>query len=265
MSEETRGGAVLDAGATVTDYEAFFLEALAGEVERAPKPFTALDFSCGRGFTAMSLLPRLPPGSRIVAVGQDRSALNAFHAAIPPAMRPSIFIRKESAPRLPFADGAFDLAWANLATQRFHEEPKQLLRQIVRALRPPGQLLVATPLRETVTELRSAITPLVSSESGTAIRALLQEDTTLESADGWTEALEKAGVADVGITRSTLRVRLQKPVASHAVFLEHVLPMWLAEDNPYRKQVVSQLEDRLEGTLDIPVHLGCVYGRRGRD
>lgn len=262
---DARIGAVLDATATVSDYEAFFLETLAGEVERAPKPFTALDFSCGRGDAAMSLLPRLPPGSRIVAIGEDRAELNAFHDRIPPAQRPSIFIRKESALRLPFAEAAFDLAWASLATHSLREDPKQLLRQIVRALRPPGQLLVVTPLRETVTELRSAITPLVKSESETGIRAIIREDTALDSADGWLEAFEKAGATEVGVTRSTVTIRLAKPVAQHRVFVDHVLPMWLARENPYHKQVIAHLEEALEEPLEIPVHVACVYGRRGRD
>jgi len=245
-------------------YAELFVDQLAQQLERAPKPLIALDFACGRGISTRALHRKLPPGSRVVAIDQDRGELNIFHQELDDSLRSSIFIRKDSAPRLPFAESAFDLAWASLATSRLQDEPKQVLRQVVRSLRPPGQVLLATPLRETVVELRSAITPVIQSEDHSAVRALLQEDTQLASSGEWQEAFSKAGAADVGAARATFVLRIEKPVAQHPIFAQYVLPMWLYESNPYRKQVLAQLDARLEAPLDIRVHVACIYGRRGR-
>ncbi|MEO0814072.1 MAG: methyltransferase domain-containing protein, partial [Myxococcota bacterium] len=191
---------VLAAHAPVAEYESLFVGHIADHLERAPKPLTALDFSCGRGVATRGVHGHLPPGSRVVAIGDDRPDLNIFHQEMTPAQRNAIFLRKESATRLPFAEGAFDLAWASLATHRLEGERKHVLRQVIRALRPPGQLLIATPLRETVVELRSAITSILQSEGESSVRALLEEDTSLTSADEWQEACKKAGAVEVGVT-----------------------------------------------------------------
>ena len=59
-------------------------------------------------------------------------------------------------------------------------------------------------------------------------------------------------------------LRLEKPVEKHTLFVRHVLPLWLGEDNPYRKQVLAKLDETLDAPLDIPIHVACVHGRKGR-
>ncbi|MEM6531289.1 MAG: methyltransferase domain-containing protein [Myxococcota bacterium] len=253
-------GETLDRSQPVTKYRQLFVDRIAQELARAPKPLTALDFACGDGFATLGLHANLPPGSRIVAIGGARDALKRFHDTVSEALRPSLFIRKESQARLPFDNNAFDVAWASLDTQRL-SDPRALLRQVMRTVRAPGQVLIATPLRETVLELMRSLTPLCASES---VRSLFDDDPTLFSSDEWVAELEKMDAVDVGVATHAVAVRLERPISDHSIFVQHLLPLLTHGAGEGREHLIEMLDAGLDAPVELTVPIACVHGRKVR-
>lgn len=253
---------LIDNTTTVDAFEELFVSRLATNLERAPKPLVALDFSCGTGFTTLKLFPTLPPGTRVIAVGDDRDSLNTFHGRLKDLPHGSVFARKESGTRLPFGEGVFDLAYASYATQTLPEEPRLLLRQVFRSLRAPGKILLAVPLRETVVELMSAVAPWMGGHDTSDVRTFVDEDTALLSASEWRSEFERLGATDVGIDSACLDFQVHQPVDTHAPFIQHVLPLWISSANPTHRQLVARLNAESDRPIEVQVHIACIHGRK---
>jgi SAM-dependent methyltransferase len=100
---------------------------LAG-VRRAQR---VLDVGCGPGALAGELARRVGAGS-VCAVEPSASFVAAVQKRLP-----GVDVRQSAAEQLPFADGAFDVALAQLVVH-FMADPVQGLREMRRVIRPGG-------------------------------------------------------------------------------------------------------------------------------
>jgi ubiquinone/menaquinone biosynthesis C-methylase UbiE len=95
-----------------------------------------LDAGAGTGRVARALFPLTPPDLRLVCAEPSRGMLRVGRRHAPRAQ----WVRGRADP-LPFADGAFDIV-VSLELIEFTPRPGDTLRELVRVLRPGGNLLV---------------------------------------------------------------------------------------------------------------------------
>ncbi|MEL6195764.1 MAG: methyltransferase domain-containing protein [Myxococcota bacterium] len=244
--------------ASIAEYERFFIDAISQAIDRIPRPLTALNVACGSGDATLEIYPHLPPGTRLIAVDDQRDAINRFHKTLTSSGRTPIYIRKENLERLPFGDGAFDLVWASLAAHRFPSK-RLMLRQMLRVLRSPGQLVVGTPTRETVVEMTKLFAPWLTDDSEP--RAMIN-DAILASADEWQSEMSRTGVQDVRLSNTVHPIRIHPPLESHSVFVRYLLPMWLNDSHPERQLILRKLNRALDAPFEIPLHIAVVSGHK---
>jgi len=91
----------------------------------------ALDVGCGPGALTAELVNRIGPES-VSAVEPSASFVAAVRERLP-----GVDVRRSEAERLPFPDGAFDLALAQLVVH-FMADPVQGLREMRRVIGPGG-------------------------------------------------------------------------------------------------------------------------------
>jgi SAM-dependent methyltransferase len=91
----------------------------------------ALDVGCGPGALTTELVSRLGP-ARVAAVDPSPSFVAAVQARLP-----GIAVSRAAAEQLPFADGEFDAALAQLVVH-FMTDPQAGLREMARVTRPGG-------------------------------------------------------------------------------------------------------------------------------
>ena len=134
-------------------------------------PAAILDAGCGTGDARADLALRYPDARQIaldialpmVALArtkaraqarEGKSVLARILSAVTPAPREPDYVCGDLA-RMPFAAGAFDLAWSNLALQWVDDLP-QALSDLGRVLREGGLVSFSTFGPDTLRELRSA-------------------------------------------------------------------------------------------------------------
>jgi SAM-dependent methyltransferase len=96
----------------------------------------ALDVGCGPGALTARLVARLGAGA-VAAVDPSSSFVDAARARFP-----GVDVRPGRAEDLPFADGSFDVALAQLVVH-FMTDPVAGLREMARVLRPAGTVAAA--------------------------------------------------------------------------------------------------------------------------
>ena len=132
-------------------------------------PASMLDAGCGVGDDLPLLRERFP---ETPLVGVDLSLAMLVRALpqaagqpgwrrlLPPALQRSLGGRgprlaQADFAALPFADGAFDFIWSNLALH-WHSQPDSVLPEWQRVLQPNGLLMFSTLGPDTLRELRAA-------------------------------------------------------------------------------------------------------------
>jgi ubiquinone/menaquinone biosynthesis C-methylase UbiE len=100
-----------------------------------------LDVACGTGIVARTVADRQRGQGRVV--GLD---LNEAMLAVARRVRPEIEWRQGDAARLPFPDGAFDVALCQMAFM-FFPDRAQVLREMARVVTTHGTVAFAVPSR----------------------------------------------------------------------------------------------------------------------
>jgi ubiquinone/menaquinone biosynthesis C-methylase UbiE len=108
-----------------------------------------LDVATGSGGFIHFLLDRLKSYGEIIGIDASASAAAAFEAAF--ADKPNIGFRSMDACQLEFEPASFDLVCVSNSLHHF-DDPRAVLRQMVRVLRPGGRLLVCEMYRDGQTE-----------------------------------------------------------------------------------------------------------------
>ena len=129
-----------------------FLDRAAGELAAVKKELDALlragpgsrvlDVGCGTGADVRALARRVGPGGRVTGIDASEQLIAAAQPAGPGAA-PVGFLHG-SAGELPFPDGAFDAARAERVIEHV-PDPAAAVAQMLRVVRPGGQVLVADP------------------------------------------------------------------------------------------------------------------------
>ena len=147
----------------------------------------ALDFGAGAGHLTQ----------RLGALAQFRSVTGADLLARPADLSPSVrWIQGDLNERLPAPDASFDFVVAAEVIEHL-ENPRAVIREIFRLLRPQGRVLLSTPNNESLRSLlalllRGHFVAFGRTSYPAHITALLRMD--LE------RALDEAGFADVSFT-----------------------------------------------------------------
>jgi SAM-dependent methyltransferase len=238
---------------------------LAARVGRAPKPLECLDLVCRDGATTLRLYESLPPGTRVVAVDPSRSELTKFHESIPPELNKLLFPRKDALMRLPFGDESFDLVWANLATQELPDDPKSLVRQAMRYVRPPGQLLLLVVLRDTVVDILKTVGSRIGdSLEGTQIREWMGNSSNLLTSGEWMDLVRKAGGVDLGVDRQQILLELDAPLAANPFMVDVLMPTVFGRRIEKLSEQLAGLDAAGDGQgkFSCSVFVGCVYARK---
>lgn len=107
-----------------------------------------LDLACGPGIVAAALAPT---AGRVIGVDATPRMIELAAARCAAGGHAHCAFQVASAERLPFADGAFDVAVSRLAFHHF-QAPAAVLAEVRRALRPDGRLVVADIVSSPVAE-----------------------------------------------------------------------------------------------------------------
>ncbi len=244
-------------------YQSHFVALLARHLRVTSHPIHALDLACGAGLPTLTLIEHLPAGSRVIALGDDRSDLKLFHDELSAEQKRVIFPRKERRDRLPFAAGVFNLVWAALPSRPL-DPLRAVLRQALRVLRPGGQLLISAPLRATFAELANAIgSSIRGHRDHEAYSSLLSEPPQLLGSDDWRQALGRSGAVEVEITRDTVGLVIATPLSGQPVFSQCLLPLWLGDDPTHQAKALRLLDQAVTEPLEVTIHTGCIRASRG--
>jgi malonyl-CoA O-methyltransferase len=144
-------------------------------------PTTVLDAGCGRGDEFAALAERF---AQSTVFGIDASGRMLSHVAsliapasglqrlLPGAIRERFTARRPPLVQgdfgaLPFAPGAFDLIWSNLALH-WHPRPHEVFPEWNRVLKTGGLLMFSTLGPDTLKELRAALAEIGSDDASVA-------------------------------------------------------------------------------------------------
>jgi SAM-dependent methyltransferase len=158
-----------------------------------------LDVGCGTGALTAELARRVGGGG-VVAVDPSASFVAASASRLP-----DVDVRQASAERLPFADGTFDAALAQLVVH-FMADPVAGIAEMRRVTRPGGVVAAC------VWDYAGDRGPLgVFWDAARVVRPSVRDESTLAGTrDGsLVELLETAGLAQV--TQSVLSVTIDHP------------------------------------------------------
>ncbi|MEK7706034.1 MAG: methyltransferase domain-containing protein [Myxococcota bacterium] len=245
-------------------YEHQLVDLMLADWQPPSQPLLVLDLACGTGHAARTLAAKVPAGSRIVALAEDRRRLNALHRSLDGELRRTIFPRRQNRLRLPFAGGAFDLVYAVLGFEQL--SPAQAyLTQALRVLRPDGRILIVTPLREAALELIHVFSELLARHvPQERWRPLLTDGGRLEDLAAWTSALERARVSEVELQRHTVPLTLFAPLSRDGLFANVLLPMWLGSDPGRQLELLTLLDRYVTEPVTLQHQVVRLVGRATR-
>jgi ubiquinone/menaquinone biosynthesis C-methylase UbiE len=102
-----------------------------------------LDVGCGLGFPALELAQRLGQSSIVYGIDPWRSALDRAKQKMQNYNIKNVRLIEGDASTTEFEDNYFDLIVSNLGINNF-EEPKKVLQECFRILKPNGQIVLTT-------------------------------------------------------------------------------------------------------------------------
>ncbi|MEZ0312728.1 MAG: class I SAM-dependent methyltransferase [Myxococcota bacterium] len=236
----------------------------AGLIPERARRLDVLDLSCGRGDVLLEVAGRLPSGSRVVGVCDDRAQLDALHARLAIIHgHHAIFPRHELPDRLPFADGVFDRVWAGLASTSL-EPLRPVLRQALRVLRPGGQLIIVALLRDTLMDLmRIAGQFMNNHEDSLRMRPLALDHARALDRAAWEDAVRKSGAIDVETSTHHFELEVGTPISDDPVLLESIVPVWLGADAKTNAETLSYLNGFMKAAFILPISMIRVVCKRG--
>jgi len=244
----------------VERYARHFVELLIACLPEPQADIRMLDLACGTGFGTFPMSERLPEGSTVVALSDDRFELKELHRQLTPELRTRIFPHKEAAKRLPFADGVFDLVCACLPN-RLWEPLRPVIREALRVVRPGGDFAVCVPLNGSFLELQAALGSSDQDDEQLAMQRMMAEITQLADAEEWVRLVERSGGVDTEVKRASVELEIVPPASKDRLIARHVLPLWLGEK---RSEKTDQtLDGAVTEPLKTTIHIGCIVAKRG--
>jgi len=132
-----------------------------------------LDAAAGTGRTTIELLARYRPSVRVVALESDPASLELARARIGTHFRSRVYLKQGDPTSVTTtADDTYAAAFANLVLGET-PEPERLLAELVRVVRPGGEVRATLPLRGTWAEVEDLLYEvLLQTGAADAVRRL---------------------------------------------------------------------------------------------
>ncbi|MGE0713837.1 MAG: class I SAM-dependent methyltransferase [Alphaproteobacteria bacterium] len=221
-----------------------------------------LDLGCGTGFPMLELAERSGPGALVCGVDPWIAALARARAKAETWGIAGAVAIAGSGGRLPFREGAFDLAVSNFGVNNF-DDPPAVFAECRRVLRPGGRLAFTTNLVGHMAELYAALAGMLRDRGDTA--ALERLDAHVRhraTVAGLKRLCSGAGLVVERVRRRRLAMRF---ASGEALFGHHLirlgfLPAWssVADDETLRMATAA-----LPAPLSLTLPLAYVEAVRG--
>lgn len=222
-----------------------------------------LDVGCGTGHVSFEVLSRLGPGSRVIAIDPDAGLVDLARRRGWEQTGKRLFFKNESAEKLSFGDGVFDVITSNLVYDEL-VDPLAALREMRRVVAPSGTLLLSTPLRGTFDEILEMLLEVARAEADQGLeqrtrsaRAALPEPAELDA------SLRRAGWERIELHEHPLRLSFRNAAELFQDPLVRLvaLPRWIEIAGD--EAVLTDVERRLQtyfagGPLSLSVRVGGV-------
>ena len=206
---------------------------------------TVLDVTCGDGIPAFYLAHQVGSAGQVLAIDVNESQLVRARAVQGPYFPWLEFIR-EDVKHLPEKLGQFDRITGNLSFMFFRPDREAALHQLVRFLKPGGQLVLTFPSLGTFDSLWQRVEQEMRVQGFTAERERLAdyiaERPSVEDARGW---LKSGGLECIEVAEYPLEVETG---AGHE-FLYHPLLRGGFLEDVYECFTDQELADRFMQTI----------------
>jgi ubiquinone/menaquinone biosynthesis C-methylase UbiE len=182
-----------------------FAESLLTHLDLQPG-LTVLDVNCGDGIPAFTLAHQIGSAGHVLAVDVSEGQLMRARAVQGPYF-PWLEFRREDVKYLPENLGRFDRITGNLSFMFFRPDRETALHQLLRFLKPGGQLVLTFPSLGTFDSLWQRVDQEMLARGLTAERECLAEYITerpsVEDAGKW---LKSGGLERIEIAEYPLEV-----------------------------------------------------------
>ncbi len=177
-----------------------FAESLLAHLDLQPG-LTVLDVNCGDGIPAFHLAHQIGSTGKVVAIDINESQLMRARSVQGPYF-PWLVFRQEDVKALPEDLGQFDRITGNLSLMFFRPDRETVLHQLIRFLKPGGQIVLTFPSLGTFDSLwqhvdRKMLTRAFTSERE-RLAEYIAERPSVEDARQWMQSgdLEQIGVVE---------------------------------------------------------------------
>ena len=237
-----------------------FAESLLSHLD-LPEGVSILDVMCGDGIPAFHLAHRVGPTGKVTAVDLNAAQFIRARAFQGPHF-PWLEFQFGDARNLPSDLGQFDRITGNLSFMFFRPHRKEALQQLVRFLKPGGQLVLTFPSLGTFDSLWQRVDQEMAArrlhKERQAFADYIAERPSAADARGW---LTDCGLERVDVTEHPLPIE----TGSGNDFLYHPLLRGGFLDDVYECFTDAELADHFMNTIaqDVPgfqplVALRCV-------
>jgi len=226
-----------------------------------------LDIGCGTGHPAFSVLERLDPGGRVIAVDNDATLVDLARRRAMALPQNRIFFKVESAEELKFGDEVFDLVIGNLALGELEDAPRALA-ELRRVLVPDGRILMTQALDGTFVEIFEMFEEIATASDDDALRQRLAEvRSRYPERSSFTALFRNAGFTDIEVTTETFRLSYRN---AGQIFDDETVRFvglsewrWIAGFEPGGDRLLDDVQRRLDvyfggGPLSLSVVAGLV-------
>jgi SAM-dependent methyltransferase len=251
-------------------YDLHFYRELLASLPPSTGPVVAVDLAADEGLAALDLFSRLAPGSRLVAVTDDarpaeRLHTHAKHAFPSGVLGRRFFIRREDLTRLVFADGVFDLAYACLPFGEL-PEPRSVLAQALRVLRPGGTLIITTALASSLLELARAVAQAELDAGGEVaaptVTGRLAARAQLATAAEWKALLARIDGVQTTVQQTRFELTLSPDAASDPLFTSRLVPLYLGCSSEHVAIAPRLLAQAIKAPLTTSVHIATLRAQK---
>jgi len=182
-----------------------FAESLLAHLDLQPG-VTVLDVNCGDGIPAFSLAHQVGSAGQVLAIDVSEGQLMRARAVQGPYF-PWLEFRREDVKQLPEDLGCFDRITGNLSFMFFRPDRETALHQLLRFLKPGGQLVLTFPSLGTFDSLWQQVEQEMLARGFTVERERLAEyiaeRPSAEDARRW---LKSGGVERIDVAEYPLEV-----------------------------------------------------------
>lgn len=239
----------------------FLLEAFP---DKLPPKSTLLEMGCASGRLTTEIISRLPPGSRLIAVEDNRDLLETARKKITGEDRRRVFFKKEPPDNLSFADETFDGVFCGGFPPSF--DLPAALSEAARLLRKDAFLLVGSPLRGSFQELLDVFCEVLEKEDLVPVQeALDRHCARMPDRLAASRLLIESGLAECRVDTRDYSVGFNRGIqlVESPLIRQHCLDdsLGLIPDRGWREGVVAGMIRALDTYFPGGIELTIVLGR----